>query len=130
MEMILGRYQVNWLRKKDDELRGRCPIHRGDGQDTFHVSLSKGAFHCFSCKARGNVLDFVAAMEKCSVRDAGAKLTEWFTLASRVPATDTPKAAPSRGVSTDIQANQPLPFQLKGIDYEHPYCSDRGIAAE
>ena len=26
MEMILGRYGVNWLRKKDDELRGRCPI--------------------------------------------------------------------------------------------------------
>ena len=71
MEMILGRYGVNWLRKKDDELRGRCPIHQGEGQSTFHVSLSKNVFHCFSCKARGNVLDFVAAMEKCSVRDAG-----------------------------------------------------------
>src|SRR5450631_1755225 len=80
MEMILGRYGVNWLRKKDDELRGRCPIHQGEGQSTFHASLTKNAFNCFSCKARGNVLDFVAAMEKCSVRDAALKLTEWFSI--------------------------------------------------
>ena len=76
MEMILGRYQVNWLRKNGDELRGRCPIHQGEGTDTLHVNVSKGAFQCFSCKARGNVLDFVAAMEKISVRDAALKLAE------------------------------------------------------
>src|SRR5689334_16538185 len=56
MEMILGRYGVNWLRKKDDELRGRCPIHQGEVQSTFHASLTKNVFNCFSCKARGNVL--------------------------------------------------------------------------
>ena len=56
MEMILGRYQINWLRKKDDELRGRCPIHQGEGDNAFHVNTTKNAFHCFSCKARGNVL--------------------------------------------------------------------------
>ena len=31
MEMVLGRYhQINWLRKKGDELHGRCPIHQGE----------------------------------------------------------------------------------------------------
>src|ERR1700686_3143783 len=80
MEKILRHYGVNWLRKKDDELRGRCPIHQGEGQSTFHASLGKNVFHCFSCKARGNVLDFVAAMEKCSVRDAGLKLQKWFSI--------------------------------------------------
>ena len=78
MEMILGRYGVNWLRKSKDELRGRCPVHQGDGESAFHVSLSRSAFNWFSCKARGNVLDFVAAMEKCSVRDAALKLADWF----------------------------------------------------
>ena len=78
IEMVLTRYSVNWLRKKDDELRGRCPIHQGEGKDTFHVNISKNVFNCFSCKKRGNVLDFVAAMEKCSVRDAGVKIMEWF----------------------------------------------------
>ena len=36
----------------------------------FHFSLSKETFKCFSCRAKGDLLDFVAAMEKCSARDA------------------------------------------------------------
>src|ERR1700716_1298690 len=80
MQMLLDRYQINWLRKSGGELRGRCPIHKGDGQDAFHVNVTKNAFNCFSCHARGNVLDFVAGMEKCSVRDAAVKLTEWFRI--------------------------------------------------
>ena len=132
MEMVLGRYGVNWLRKKDDELRGRCPIHQGEGQSTFHVSLGKNVFHCFSCKARGNVLDFVAAMEKCSVRDAGVKLSEWFAVSAEAPTTAKLAQAQSRGVSTDTETetNQPLKFQLKGVDHEHPYLKERGITAE
>ena len=130
MEMVLDRYGINWLRKKDDELRGRCPVHQGEGQSTFHVSLSKKVFHCFSCKARGNVLDFVAAMEKCSVRDAGVKLTEWFTLPQKAPETDSSEEAQSRGVRTEAEANPPLKFQLKGVDHEHAYLKERGITAE
>ena len=53
MEMILGRYGVNWLRKKDDELRGRCPIHQGEGQSTFHVSLSKNVFQLLLVQGTG-----------------------------------------------------------------------------
>src|ERR1700747_2085226 len=90
MEMLLGHYQVNWLRKSRDELRGRCPIHQGEGQSTFHVSVAKNAFHCFSCKARGNVLDFVAAMEKCSVRGAALKIAEWLQI--RQPGAPAPEA--------------------------------------
>jgi len=33
-----------------------------------------------SCGAHGNVLDFVAAMEHCSVREAAVKLSEWFNI--------------------------------------------------
>src|SRR6266478_8053879 len=98
METILGRYGVNWLRKSDDELRGRCPIHQGEGQSTFHVNLSKNVFNCFSCKARGNVLDFVAAMEKCTVRDAGLKLTQWFSISKTVLADNAKQKPESRGV--------------------------------
>src|SRR5260221_8107729 len=76
MQQILDRYQINWLRKSGGELRGRCPIYKGDGQDGVPVNVTKNAFNCFSCHARGNVLGFFAAMEKCSVRDAGVKLKE------------------------------------------------------
>jgi len=136
MEQILDRYQVNWLRKKDEELRGRCPIHQGEGQSSFHVNLAKNAFHCFSCKAHGNVLDFVAAMEKCSVRDAALKLAEWFTIRqqeSPAPETAKPESAKSEskaGESTAAAVNKPLNFQLKGVECAHPYLASRGISKE
>lgn len=130
MEIILGRYQVNWLRKKDDELRGRCPIHKGESHSSFHVNLAKNAFHCFSCKARGNVLDFVAAMEKCSVRDAALKLADWFTIRQEEsPAPEAAKPEIAAGESTVVM-NKPLNFQLKGVDSAHPYISSRGITKE
>ena len=132
MEMILVRYGINWLKKNGDELRGRCPIHQGEGQSTFHAHLTKNVFNCFSCKARGNVLDFVAAMEKCNVRDAGLKLQEWFSI-SEAPAGDTskPKTQPEeRGVERESLVNPPLKFQLRGIDHEHEYLKARGITPE
>lgn len=128
---VLNHYKVNWLREKGDELKGRCPIHQGEGQSSFHVNLSKNAFHCFSCKAHGNVLDFVAAMEKCSVRDAAIKLTEWFTVSAE-PAAAKEKPADSGGGEGEPEAavNKPLTFQLKGVDCSHPYLAERGITQE
>ena len=80
---VLLRYGlVKELRKQGSELHGRCPIHGGKGEESFRVNSSKNVFHCFSCQAKGNVLDFVAAMEKCSIRDAGIKLQDWFGLAA------------------------------------------------
>ena len=51
MEMVLTHYRINWLRNEKGELVGRCPIHQGEGDRAFHVSLAKNAFNCFSCKA-------------------------------------------------------------------------------
>src|ERR1041385_3320450 len=79
MEQILGHYGVK-PKRTGKELRGRCPIHHGNDPDSFHANIEKNAFHCFSCQAKGNVLDFVAAMEKCSVREAALKLKNWFPI--------------------------------------------------
>jgi DNA primase len=132
MEMVLERYQVNWLRQSNDELRGRCPIHKGEGQDTFHANLNKNAFQCFSCKAHGNVLDFVAAMEQCSIRQAAEKLQEWFLGSEGMIANRPSQAAQgvrqSRGEAGE--KNAPLSFELKGVDHTHPYLATRGISRE
>jgi hypothetical protein len=83
MKMALDRYQITGLKQTGDELRGACPIHKGASNSRqFSVNLTKNAFQCFytDCKARGNVLDFVALMEGCSVRDAALKLAGWFTV--------------------------------------------------
>jgi len=133
MQMLLDHYQINWLRKSSGELRGRCPIHKGDGQSAFHVNLTKNAFNCFSCQARGNVLDFVAAMEQCSVRDAALKLKHWYSISdgAAAAAAKTKPAADSGGVGDKATVfNKPLSFQLKGVDSSHPYLSERGISKD
>ncbi len=96
MRMVLDHYRISGLRKSGGELRGPCPIHRGEGARTFHVNLEKGAFNCFSCHARGNVLDFVAAMDGCSVRDAALKLAEWFNVMSEVGESSPARTAPRK----------------------------------
>src|SRR5260221_9903158 len=80
MQMLLDRYQINWLRKSGGELRGRGPIYKGDGQDAFHVNVTKKAFNCFSCHARGKVLDFFAALGKGRVGDRGLKVKKGVAL--------------------------------------------------
>jgi hypothetical protein len=79
MQMVLDRYDIT-LKKSGHELRGKCPIHHGSSNKHFAVNVSKNVFKCFfaQCDAHGNVLDFVAAMEQCSVRDAAVKLRDWF----------------------------------------------------
>ncbi len=98
MAMILDHYGIDWLRGSREGLQGRCPIHLGEGQRSFHASFAKEVFHCFSCGAKGTVLDFVAAMESCGVREAALKLTEWFAIAdgscglpSKTPRSRTPR---------------------------------------
>ena len=80
MEMVLVQYGITGVTRSGDEVRGVCPIHQGKSKREFSVNLSKNTFCCFApvCKARGNVLDFVAKMEHCTVRDAALKLNDWF----------------------------------------------------
>src|ERR1035437_1527504 len=135
MEQILGRYGVK-LKKSGKELRGRCPIHQGEGTDSFHANTEKNAFHCFSCQAKGNVLDLVAAIEKCSVRDAALKLKDWFPVSASgsTPAPDGKLVADSQLAKEEVgergEPNKPLGFQLKGIDFAYPYLAQRDIDPE
>jgi DNA primase len=117
---VLRRYHVLLRRSGRDQYRGTCPIHRGEGRDAFHVNLSRNLFHCFSCGAGGSVLDFVAAMEGCTLREAARKLAGDGTPA---PPANQPKATVTRKSSSV----SPLGFTLRGIDSAHPYLAARGI---
>jgi len=70
-------------------------------------------------------LDFVAAIEKCSVREAAVKLQDWFTVgSSAAPTSTSAETAPEERPTF----NKPLGFQLKGINHEHTYLKDRTIS--
>jgi len=110
-----------------DQYRGRCPIHQGQGTEAFHANLRRGVFHCFACGAGGNVLDFVTAMEGCSIREAALRLQGWRPDTS---APTAPAAAPAPGerklVTKGRGHNPPLGFMLH-LDRRHEYLPRRGI---
>jgi DNA primase len=133
----LRYYGVDWLRgRRPGQLEGRCPIHRGRRADAFQVNLSKNAFQCFACQAQGNVLDFVAAMEQCSVREAARLLEQRWSMAEPAQVLGAPAAAPPRRfqqekgnwLGKNEGGNRRLSFTLRGIDSSHPYLAARGIS--
>src|SRR5438876_7732402 len=64
LEAVLRLYRLNDLTGgRNGRYRGRCPIHQGDGRDAFHVDVRRKIFHCFSCGAGGDVLDWVGTAE-------------------------------------------------------------------
>lgn len=125
LALILRRYQVKLRRSGRDQYRGCCPIHRGEGRDAFHANLSKNVFHCFSCGAGGTVLDFVAAMEGCTLREAACKLAGETAICG-IRAAGNSQPIRER-VTKKRRAASPLGFRLGGVDSAHPYLAGRGI---
>ncbi len=130
VQAVLDWYQIGGLKRSGiGQLRGRCPLHGRGAEDAFHVSLVKNAFRCFYCQAQGNILDLVAALENCSVRQAAQLLQErfgggggggcWSVGAAVGPATQL--------VPKKINGNPPLRFRLRGVDPAHSYLPQRGI---
>jgi DNA primase len=126
LEFVLRHYHVKLRRSGRDQYRGCCPIHRGDGRDAFHVNLAQNIFHCFACGIGGTVLDFVAAMERCSVFEAAQKLQAMTC--SSVPMISTPNE--KKLVTERRRVSSPLNFKLTGIDCRHPYLAERGITEQ
>jgi len=122
------------MRQKKDELIGRCPFHK-ESKPSFHASLSKDAFQCFGCKAKGNILDFVCQKEGVELREAGILISQWFGIGNEPKAAPESKNSPKKGAREPELAkeeeiiNAPLRFALK-LDPEHPYLKERGLAKE
>jgi DNA primase len=153
MEMALAHYGVMLHRIAHCYLRGRCPLptHASKGsRQSFIVNTSKNAWACHSdsCVAArggrigGNVLDFVASMESCSIRDAALRLQDWFTITGdrlqrheggggpwRAPFPIRPQLAESCS-AIDAERNPSLPFALTNVDVRHPYLAERRISFE
>jgi len=141
VEMALTYYAV-WLRRGHGPyLRGRCPLpgHASKSRSqSFIVNTEKNAWACHSAccvesrggRIGGNVIDFVAAMEDCSLRDAALKLHDWFRVTAPPPLTAhavSPGTVRACAGTASEQRNKPLPFTLRDIEQRHPYLAERGV---
>ncbi len=67
---------------------GLCPFHT-EKTPSFHVDSAKGLYHCFGCKASGNVFTFLRETEHLDFIDA----VERLAAAANIPLTyDSPRA--------------------------------------
>ncbi len=149
LEMVLDHYAVRLRRVGPNTLRGKCPLPTHGSKtstESFTATLNKGTGGAWACQSAscvktrgrvgGNTLDFVAAMESCSVRDAAIKLQTWFLVPaagqSHKPEDTKPKKELASKERThqggEHEANQPLAFELQKIDYTHEYLRSRGVS--
>lgn len=161
LEMVIHHYGIALRSVGPNTLRGKCPLpsHSSkESTESFTATLTKGIGGAWACQSKscirargrigGNVLDFVSAMEKCSVRDAAIKLQMWFlvpmagngsgpdraephakTFAGKEPKTDlVSRKDNDEGEGSD--SNKPLSFTLQHIDHSHPYLTERGVSVE
>ncbi|SEJ75276.1 DNA primase [Deinococcus reticulitermitis] len=71
---VIGEY-VRLTPAGKGRLKGLCPFHK-EKTPSFQVDTEKGYYHCFGCKASGDVFSFVQQVEQLSFSDALRKLAE------------------------------------------------------
>lgn len=107
--MVLDHFGLTARMKREGhKLIGPCPVHGGDSPRAFHADLDKNLWHCFTrCKRGGNQLDFVAAKEGMTVRDAALWLKRTF-LDGTPPSPASGSPAPSAPAAPAIVPVPPI----------------------
>lgn len=57
-----------------------CPFHSGDRDASLKIYPATDSWYCFGCGEGGDVIDFVAKMERCSFAEALKRLNTDFSL--------------------------------------------------
>src|SRR4029450_1926590 len=87
IEQVLASYRVELKRAGHNQLRGPCPLPTHGSErslQSFSVDTAKNVWACHAnscCEVRqgrvgGNVLDLVALLEGCTIRDAALRLRD------------------------------------------------------
>jgi DNA primase len=140
-EHVLRHYNVE-VKRKGNQHHGFCPLPNHNGKKnspSFSANLEKGIFQCFGCGAKGNVLEFASMMENVSPEDGESLRTVALRLQDRFCSEVTKTAEPRKRELNPEQSqtkgklvvvNAPLDFELKDLDYDHPYLPGRGFSRE
>lgn len=67
------------LKKAGSYWKGPCPFH-SERTASFTVSPHKDIFYCFGCHQGGDVISFIATLERCSQKEAADFLIERYNL--------------------------------------------------
>ncbi len=86
--------------------KGLCPFH-DEKSPSFHVTPSKGFFHCFGCGVGGDVIAFLMKMDHLSFSESVERLADRMSYTLRYDGTNTntgPSINRSRLVAANVSA--------------------------
>ena len=83
--------------------KGLCPFH-DEKSPSFHVTPSKGFFHCFGCGVGGDVIAFLMKIDHLSFSEAVERLADRMSYTLRYDGTNT-NTGPSINRSRLVAAN-------------------------
>ncbi|CAB4849435.1 unannotated protein [freshwater metagenome] len=113
--------------------KGLCPFH-DEKSPSFHVTPSKGYFHCFGCQTGGDVIAFVMKIDHLSFTETIEKLADriGYTLhyEEGTGTTSAPAGQRSRLVAANLAASLYYQAQLNessGAQFGRELLSKRGF---
>jgi DNA primase len=117
------------LRRSGGRLTGLCPFHE-ERTPSFTVDPEKGLWHCFGCKAGGDLFRFVEMVEKVSFAEAVEMLARRLGLPPRHREDASKQRANERLLSIHEQAADLFRACLRGKAGRHAreYLDERGLS--
>jgi DNA primase len=127
---VVGEY-VQLKSAGGGQKKGLCPFH-DEKSPSFHVTPSKGFYHCFGCQAGGDVIAFVMKMDHLSFTETVEKLAEklgYQLTYDTSSGTSAPTGRRSRIVAANLAAANFYREQLNIPEAElgRKFLSDRGF---
>lgn len=114
IDEIVGDY-VQLKNAGGGQKKGLCPFH-DEKSPSFHITPSKGYFHCFGCQSGGDVIAFVMKMDHLSFTETVERLAERIGYTLRYDessgATSTPPGQRSRLIAANAAAAKFYQLQL------------------
>lgn len=127
---VVGEY-VQLKSAGGGQKKGLCPFH-DEKSASFHVTPSKGFYHCFGCQAGGDVIAFVMKMDHLSFTETVEKLAEklgYQLTYDTSSGTSAPTGRRSRIVAANLAAANFYREQLNIPEAElgRKFLSERGF---
>ncbi|MCX6426932.1 MAG: DNA primase [Actinomycetes bacterium] len=133
IDEIVGDY-VQLKNAGGGQKKGLCPFH-DEKSPSFHVTPSKGYFHCFGCQTGGDVISFVMKMDHLSFTETVERLADRIGYTLRYEeggsgGTATPPGQRSRLIAANAAAATFYQSQLNesaGAQFGRDLLSKRGF---
>ena len=103
IDEVVGEY-VQLKNAGGGQKKGLCPFH-DEKSPSFHVTPSKGYFHCFGCQVGGDVIAFLMKIDHLSFAETVERLAERIGYTLHYAESSAGKAAPPGQRSRLIAAN-------------------------